>query len=101
MVGAELVDEHGTLALGELIDLSANGARVTLMARYDDGSRLRIALDPAIAGTALRFEAEIKWCEVSPAGFSYGLVLRDTPPEVRSQIEALVHARDDVPDKDE
>jgi DNA-binding response OmpR family regulator len=91
MVGVQLLDESGlAMALGELVDLSRGGFQVSLLARFPVGARVRVALDPSIAGTAMRFEGEVRWSEPAKAGFLYGLAFVAPTPDLEARIAALL-----------
>jgi len=91
MVGVQLLDESGlAMALGELVDLSRGGFQVSLLAQFPVGARVRVALDPSIAGTAMRFEGEVRWTEPAKAGFLYGLSFVEPTPDLEARIAELL-----------
>jgi DNA-binding response OmpR family regulator len=61
---------------GELVDLSAYGARVHLRTRLEHGTRVRVVL-PVALGDAPELDAVVQWSEHVPQGFAHGLRFAD------------------------
>ena len=82
--------DKAPIALGELVDLSAQGARVQLGLRLEPGSSVRVAFHTPDGGTPLTLEGTVRWCEAAPRGFAHGLELTDIEPAERERLRLLL-----------
>jgi DNA-binding response OmpR family regulator len=78
------------IALGELVDLSAQGAQVHLGLRLTPGSSVRVAFHTPDGRSALSLEGTVRWCEPAPRGFAHGLELTDIDPEMQARLRQLL-----------
>ena len=78
------------MVLGELVDLSASGARVILLGPFDVGARVRVTLDQSLSSRTIRFDGKIMWREQVETGFAHGLEFSDLSPEVEALIRELM-----------
>jgi DNA-binding response OmpR family regulator len=77
VVAAEVTVRAGEdTRAGELVDLSAHGARVTLRVRLEHGARVRLVL-PVGLGEAPELDSIVQWSEHVPQGFAHGLRFGD------------------------
>jgi DNA-binding response OmpR family regulator len=82
--------DKAPIALGELVDLSAQGAQVHLGLRLTPGSSVRVAFHTPDGGSALSLEGTVRWCEVAPRGFAHGLELTDIDPVMEERLRVLL-----------
>jgi DNA-binding response OmpR family regulator len=78
---------------GELIDLSAYGARVHLRARLEHGARVRLVL-PVALGDAPELDAVVQWSEHVPQGFAHGLRFAELTLAAHRKLTDLLGAGD-------
>jgi DNA-binding response OmpR family regulator len=91
MIGIGLQADHDApMAVGELVDLSASGASVLLIARFEIGAQVQGALDLPHSKRSLKFDAEVKWVEVTDEGFAHGLEFVAVPRDVLEQLHLLL-----------
>lgn len=79
--------------IGELTDLSAGGARVITVGPVEVGSKVRFALDAAVAGELLRFDCLVRWCAPVEDGYAHGLAFTDLAPEARQALRNVLGER--------
>lgn len=82
--------DRAPIALGELVDLSVEGAQIHLGLRLTPGSSVRVAFHTPDGGSALSLEGFVRWCEAAPRGFAHGLELTDIDPVMRERLQALL-----------
>ncbi len=91
MVGVRMASmPKSPTRLGELIDLSGNGARVVLVSAFDVGEHVSVVIDPALSMAPLAFEAVVRWCTPGPDGAAHGLEFEDLKPDVEARIRSLL-----------
>ncbi len=90
MVAVHVETNEETAAIGELRDLSASGAQVILIRPFDEGVKVRVALDPALVGRSLEFDGKVQWRKELPTGFAHGLSFVDLHPDVAGAIQQLL-----------
>ena len=69
------------LARGDLVNLSASGARLDLGVPLEEGHRVRLAVNVPGHVRAFRLEATVQWQRPVPAGFAHGLRFHSVGPE--------------------
>lgn len=72
---------------GEMIDLSAGGARVVSAARLPVGVRVQLMPDPRAIQASPDFTAEIRMSQVVETGFRHGLQFVDLDPELQLLLQ--------------
>jgi DNA-binding response OmpR family regulator len=82
--------DKAPIALGELVDLSAQGAHVNLGLRLTPGSYVRVAFHTPDGGSTLSLEGTVRWCEPAARGFAHGLELTDPDPLTRERLRQLL-----------
>ena len=82
--------DKAPIALGELVDLSPQGAQVQLGLRLTPGSAVRVAFHTPDGGGALTLEGTVRWCEAAPRGFAHGLELVDLDQEMKDRLRQLL-----------
>jgi hypothetical protein len=82
--------DRAPIALGELVDLSSQGAQVHLGLRLTPGSSVRVAFHTPDGGSALSLEGTVRWCEPAPRGFAHGLELVDVDPTMQDRLRQLL-----------
>jgi len=82
--------QYQPLALGELVDLSARGARIELGASLEPGTPVRIAL--AVHGTRLPLELDglVLWRRAGLHDPCHGVAFVDLAPETDRQLGQLL-----------
>lgn len=78
------------VVLGELVDLSARGARVELASAIEPGTAVRVAL--AVHGTRLPFELDglVLWRRAGLRNPCHGVAFVDVAPEIDRQLEQFL-----------
>jgi len=96
LVAAHLLGRDGSpLALGELLDVSAEGVKLALIVPYEVGQELHVSLEPSVAGRFLEFAGKVRWRESTGTGFAHGLEFSTVADEARLELERLVRLRDE------
>jgi DNA-binding response OmpR family regulator len=89
IVTVDLLGDNGQPAMaGELIELSAGGARIDLAEARAVGETLRLVL--RVGSPPLMLDGQVCWRSATAHGFVHGLELRDLGPEGRTQIADLL-----------
>jgi DNA-binding response OmpR family regulator len=95
MVGVRVLSsDRRPLALGELVDLSAGGAQVRLVAPLEVGSVVRLALHISLADSPLQLEGRVQWRRDEEERFAHGLSFANTPPEMEVRLRDLFRPPD-------
>jgi len=95
MVGVRVLSsDRRPLALGELVDLSAGGAQVRLVAPQEVGSVVRLALHISLADSPLQLEGRVQWRRDEEDRFAHGLSFANTPPEMELRLHDLFRPPD-------
>jgi DNA-binding response OmpR family regulator len=81
-VRSAAVDTARGFARGELLDLSAGGARVVSQSRLPVGARVQLMPDPDVIRAPKELLAEVRACESVERGFRHGLQFVDLDPEL-------------------
>jgi len=90
MVGARVLSTDGMpQALGELVDISADGARVRMVAPLEVGARVRVGLHISLADSPLQFEGHVRWRNDDAAHHVHGLAFSEPTPELQAKLEQL------------
>jgi two-component system response regulator MtrA len=89
-----LSSDRRPLALGELVDLSAGGAQVRLVAPLEVGSVVRLALHISLADSPLQLEGRVQWRRDEEDRFAHGLSFANTPPEMELRLHDLFRPPD-------
>jgi CheY-like chemotaxis protein len=77
------------VALGELLELSAGGARLELGVALVAGERVRLAFHLP-GGVPLRLTGEIRWCDATTRGFTHGLAFVALSASDQDQLNTLL-----------
>jgi DNA-binding response OmpR family regulator len=80
------------IAMGELLELSAGGARLEIGLAMEIGERIRIAFHIP-GGVPLHLAAEVRWNRPSSLGHIHGLEFVDLAPADVEQLGTLLGAR--------
>jgi CheY-like chemotaxis protein len=96
LVAAHLLGRDGSpLALGELLDVSAEGVKLALIVPYEVGQELQVSLEPSVAGRFLEFTGRVRWRESTGTGFAHGLEFSTVADDAKLELERLVRQRDE------
>lgn len=82
------VDTARGFARGELVDLSAGGARVVAGSRLPLGARVQLLPDPDVIDAPRELLAEVRASDTVDRGFRYGLQFVDLDPELAGLLRA-------------
>jgi two-component system response regulator (stage 0 sporulation protein F) len=82
--------ESGWHASGELIDLSARGARLAVDTPLPQGNGLRVSFDLPGLPARMDLEGRVQWRIPVARGFNYGLSFVNLPPETARRIHKVV-----------
>jgi CheY-like chemotaxis protein len=82
------VDTARGFARGELVDLSAGGARVVVASRLPLGARVQLLPDPDVIDEPTELLAEVRASDTVARGFRYGLQFVDLDPELAGLLQA-------------
>lgn len=85
-----LTRERSPIALGELVDVSEDGAQVRLGLALEAGTPVSLAFHVAAGGGALALEGRVRWCQTGVRGFTHGLAFSEMAAESRAALEALL-----------
>lgn len=85
-----LSQERRPIALGELVNLSAEGAQVDLGVPLEVGERVRVAFHVAGAASTLTLEGRVQWRESRSKGHAHGLAFTSLTPEEDRQLKELL-----------
>ena len=85
-----LTRERSPIALGELVDVSEDGAQVRLGLALESGTQVSLAFHVPAGGSALTLEGKVRWCQTGVRGFTHGLAFVDMLPESRTHLHALL-----------
>ena len=89
-VPLHVLSESGEpVAVAELVDLSANGARFLLLAPFETGSRVRLSLEPLLADGALALDGVVRWRASTATGWAHGIEFAGMDADVRQRLAAL------------
>jgi len=92
-VSLHVLSEAGKpVAVAELVDLSASGARFLLLAPFETRSRVRLCLEPRLTGRALTLTGEVRWRIPTASGWAHGIEFAGLTDEVRARLAELVSA---------
>lgn len=82
--------QYQPIALGELIDLSARGARIELATDIEPGTPVRVGL--AVHGTRLPLELDglVLWRRAGRRNLCHGVAFLDLTPETDRQLRNLL-----------
>jgi CheY-like chemotaxis protein len=95
MVGARVLSTDGMpQALGELVDISSDGARVRMVAPLEVGARVRVGLHISLADSPLQFEGHVRWRSDDAAQYVHGLAFSEPTPELQAKLEQLFRPPD-------
>lgn len=90
-VPLHVLSESGrAVAVAELVDLSATGARFLLLAPFEIGSRVRLSLEPQLAGEGLTLVGEVRWRAPTGSGWAHGIEFAGLDDAVRDRLAELV-----------
>jgi DNA-binding response OmpR family regulator len=90
-VPLHVLSESGTaVAVAELVDLSASGARFLLLAPFETGARVRLSLEPRLTGSALTLVGEVRWRTPTASGWAHGVEFAGLTDDVRERLAGLV-----------
>jgi DNA-binding response OmpR family regulator len=85
-----LTREKSPIALGELVDVSENGAQVRLGMALEAGTTVSLAFHVPSGGSALTLEGRVRWCQTGVRGFTHGLAFAEMSSEAGTQLRALL-----------
>jgi DNA-binding response OmpR family regulator len=85
-----LTREKSPIALGELVDVSEEGAQVRLGMALEAGTTVSLAFHVPSGGSALTLEGRVRWCQTGVRGFTHGLAFAEMSPEAGVQLRALL-----------
>jgi len=85
-----LTRDRSPIALGELVNVSEDGAQVRLGLALEADTAVSLAFHVAAGAGALALEGRVRWCQTGVRGFSHGLVFSDMAPASRAQLSALL-----------
>ena len=85
-----LTREKSPIALGELVDVSENGAQVRLGMALEAGTTVSLAFHVPAGGSALTLEGRVRWCQTGVRGFTHGLAFAEMTSEAGVQLRALL-----------
>jgi DNA-binding response OmpR family regulator len=85
-----LTREKSPIALGELVDVSEDGAQVRLGMALEAGTTVSLAFHVPAGGSALTLEGRVRWCQTGTRGFTHGLAFAQMTPEAGMQLRALL-----------
>jgi DNA-binding response OmpR family regulator len=84
-----LAHDDKPIAMGELLELSASGARLEIGLAMEVGERIRIAFHIP-GGVPLHLAAEVRWNRPSSLGHIHGLEFVDLSPSDQEQLGTLL-----------
>lgn len=85
-----LTREKSPIALGELVDVSEDGAQVRLGMALEAGTTVSLAFHVPSGGSALTLEGRVRWCQTGVRGFTHGLAFAEMSPEASAQLRTLL-----------
>jgi len=85
-----LTRDRSPIALGELVDVSEDGAQVRLGLALESGTQVSLAFHVPAGGSALTLEGKVRWCQTGVRGFTHGLAFVDMPPDSRTHLHTLL-----------
>jgi len=96
VVQVRLSSESGSLAVGELVNISAGGVQVDLPSALPAGTPARVAFHIPGEGSAFRLEGRVQWTR--PAGptaagdpvHSHGIAFVNFTPSIRDELAEML-----------
>jgi CheY-like chemotaxis protein len=84
--------DSAALAVGELVNVNAQGGQVDLAVPLTAGARVRLTFDIHGVGTPMVLDASVEWQQAIEGRYLHGLVFRDLSPDSRRALEHLLEA---------
>ena len=85
-----LTRDRSPIALGELVDVSEDGAQVRLGLALETGTQVSLAFHVPAGGSALTLEGKVRWCQTGVRGFTHGLAFAEMSSEAGARLRALL-----------
>lgn len=82
--------DAASLAMGELVNLSAQGGQVDLAVPLLHGERVRLTFDIPGGGTPLVLDAVVEWQQAGEGRYLHGLVFKDLSPDAAHELRQLL-----------
>lgn len=85
-----LTRDRRPIALGELVNVSEEGAQVRLGMALETGAQVSLAFHVPAGGSPLTLEGRVRWCQTGSRGFTHGLAFTDMNAEAEHQLRVLL-----------
>jgi CheY-like chemotaxis protein len=82
--------DPASLAVGELVNLSAQGGQVDLGVPLTPGDRVHLAFDIPGGGSSAGLDAIVEWQQAAEGRHLHGLLFRDLSADGRRELDALL-----------
>jgi CheY-like chemotaxis protein len=82
--------DAASLAMGELVNLSAQGGQVDLAVPLQQGERVRLTFDIPGGGTPMVLDATVEWQQAGEGRYLHGLVFRELTSDAERELMELL-----------
>lgn len=87
LVGSDTGERY---VIGEMVDMSAGGARIISVVEFEIGTRVEVTPNPKVVASSVTFTGVIRWRDAVETGHMYGLQFVDLDPEVQGLLGSIL-----------
>ena len=87
LVGSDTGERY---VIGEMVDMSAGGARIISMGEFAIGTRVDVTPNPKVVASSVTLTGVVRWCDAVETGHMYGLQFVDLNPELEHLLISIL-----------